>query len=249
MLAKREAKVHLALYRAHSIIYAKTLQEEGMLNDDQMPQLVRPDKEDRTPAVCTKTPALLLQDDCNTTASLPRPPTSAHDYLSRNMKNLCMVYEEPLRTFYSHNKNDKLDKLGCLSYTRWRHIQKIHCVFPNETGQILGAKSLDATRYQSFYADFLEAIDGYKGEIESIVYLPGANKTTDDFLLVMNQFSPNERERLMGLIWPLGRTFYTWKAKSGQMMDIPTPLPSQPRPKKCSLLYRCLLIHHKNEFH
>jgi hypothetical protein len=100
-------------------------------------------------------------------------------------------------TFYSHNKNHELDKLGCFSHTRWRHIHKIHCVFPNGTGQILGAKSLDAAHYQSFYANFLEAIQGYDGEIEAIVHLPNANKTTNDFLLLMNQFSPDERERLL----------------------------------------------------
>jgi hypothetical protein len=65
----------------------------------------------------------------------------------------------------------------------------------------LDAKSLDATHYQSFYANVLEAVDGFDGEIEAIVYLPYANKTTQyDFLLVMNRFSPDEHERLIGPI-------------------------------------------------
>jgi hypothetical protein len=64
----------------------------------------------------------------------------------------------------------------------------------------LGARSLDATHYQSFYANVLEALDGYNGKIEAIVYLPDANKTTHDFLLVMNQLSPDKHERLMGPI-------------------------------------------------
>jgi hypothetical protein len=191
MLAKREAMVHLVLSRAHSI-YAETL------TDVQKPQLVKRSclhhvKQDRTTAVPTNLPAphepplIHLKDDCNIIADLPQPPTSDHDYLFRNLLNLCMVYEEPLPTFHSHKKNDELDKLGCLSHIRWRHIHKIHCVFPNETGQIvLGDKSLDATHYQSFYANFLEAIQGYDSEIEDVIYLPDANKTTDDFLLVMN---------------------------------------------------------------
>jgi hypothetical protein len=134
MLAKREAMVHLALSRAHSI-YSETL------TDVPMPQLDKRSclhhvEQDRTTSVPTNVPALhelpLIHhhDDYNITADLPQPPTPDHDYLSRNLPNLCMVYEEPLPSFYSHNKNNELDKLGCLSHTRWRHIHKIHCVSP-----------------------------------------------------------------------------------------------------------------------
>jgi hypothetical protein len=43
----------------------------------------------------------------------------------------------------------------------------------------------------------LEAIQGYDGKVEAIVYLPDTNKTTDDFLLVMNRFSPYTRKSLL----------------------------------------------------
>jgi hypothetical protein len=150
-------------------------------------------------------------------ADLPSPPTFGHDYLTRSIYNLCMVYEEPLSTFFSHNKNDVLDKLGALSPKRWHHIRKIHCVFPHANGQILGAKSLDATHYQSFYADFKEAIDNYDGVIESVVYFPDSNKSTDDFLLVKNQFSSDEHERLIGPMpfEALGRLVYDEANKEG----------------------------------
>jgi hypothetical protein len=61
----------------------------------------------------------------------------------------------------------------------------MHCVFPKDKGQILGAKSHDTAHYQLFYADFKEAISNYDAEIEANVYFPDA---INDLLLVNYQF-------------------------------------------------------------
>jgi hypothetical protein len=96
-------------------------------------------KQDRMASVPTNAPVLHepslihVEDDSHIIADPPQSPTSCHDCLSRNLLNLCMlVYEEPLPTFYSHDKKNKLGKLVCLSHTRWRHIHKTHCAFPNK---------------------------------------------------------------------------------------------------------------------
>lgn len=76
MLAKRDAMVHLALSNLSS--------------------------RKRCIAVPTNVPALHepslihAQDDSHIIVDLPHPPTSGYDYLSRNVLNLCIVYEEPL---------------------------------------------------------------------------------------------------------------------------------------------------------
>jgi hypothetical protein len=62
---------------------------------------------------------------------------------------------------------------------------------------MLGVESLDVTKCQSFYADFEEVAEKCDGEIEAIVYFPDANKTTNAFLLVRNQFSFDERNWLI----------------------------------------------------
>jgi hypothetical protein len=133
-----------------------------------------------------------------------------------------MVYEEPLPTFYSRNKNDELDKLVSLSHTRWRHIHKIHCVFPNGTGQIVGAKSLDATHYQSFYANFLEAIQGYYGEIEAIVYLPDddESKVNTKKTIVDHLFPSMEFDEDMNLIKGESNLAQADKVRKGKEKNI-----------------------------
>jgi hypothetical protein len=75
------------------------------------------------------------------------------------------------RCLHSQQKQCELDNLDSLSHKRWRHIRKIPCVFPNNNGQILGAKSLDAAaHYQSFYPDIKEAIEKkLVEEIEAIL--------------------------------------------------------------------------------
>jgi hypothetical protein len=47
----------------------------------------------------------------------------------------------------------------------------------------------------------------------------------------------------VGRFWPSCRTLYSRKAESSQMMGRPTPVVSQPIPRKCSNLIRFFLIH------
>jgi hypothetical protein len=79
------------------------------------------------------------------------------------MLNLCFFFGRPIlhQAYHQANANSRLVGLGPLSPTCWKHMAKIHCLFPSDVGHMYIAKRANLPHYQEVFSNFLEALNSY----------------------------------------------------------------------------------------
>ena len=77
---------------------------------------------------------------------------------TRHRKNKCLVFEEPYNSFFDHNKNGILEKLGRLAPSRMKYVKKMHIIQESEKMAYL-VKHAGGCHYEVFFADVVSALE------------------------------------------------------------------------------------------
>jgi hypothetical protein len=106
--------------------------------------------------------------------------------LEERVDNMCFFVEQPRISFHALNAGGKLDKLGPFASDRWKHMEAIHCIFPNRTGQAYFVQHLACTHYQAMFSTFVSAIEDGSDDIMVKVYYP-VRDYENDFVVIWNK--------------------------------------------------------------
>ena len=72
--------------------------------------------------------------------------------------SMCLVFEEPLQSFYKHNTSGWLESLGQLHPLRLQHVKKLHIIVESENMAYI-ARHGGGVHYESCYGDIVAILE------------------------------------------------------------------------------------------
>ena len=76
----------------------------------------------------------------------------------RDNNNKCLVFEEPKSSFFEHNKNGSLEKLGKLAPERMEHVYRVHIIQESEKIAYV-ARYANGCHYTMYFVDIISVLE------------------------------------------------------------------------------------------
>ena len=102
---------------------------------------------------------------------------------------MCLVFEEPLQSFYKHNTSGWLESLGQIHPLRLQHVKKVHIIVESENMAYISRHG-GGVHYESCYGDIVATLEQFP--MPYMLYERDADYSTDFIYLLSNPATVKE---------------------------------------------------------
>ena len=103
--------------------------------------------------------------------------------------SMCLVFEEPLQSFYKHNTSGWLESLGQLHPLRLQHVKKLHIIVESENMAYI-ARHGGGVHYETCYGDVVATLEHFP--MPYMLYERNTDYSTDFIYLLSNPATVKE---------------------------------------------------------